>query len=179
MYTRKGDYGETSLYGPRRVSKDSQRVEAYGAADELNSLLGVVASTCRNAKLAADLREVQKMLFVAGADLATDFSDPTRVPRIAAQHTALIEKKTDALLARLPSLTRFILPGGTSVAAELQLARAVCRRVERRVVTASRSGGVNHELLPFFNRLSSYLFNLARAANRQAGRKEITWSAKG
>jgi cob(I)alamin adenosyltransferase len=166
------------LYGPRRVRKDSPRVEAYGAVDELNSLLGVVASGCRNVKITAELREVQKMLFVAGADLAAVRESSIGVPRITGDHTVLIEKKMDALLHHLPPLSKFILPGGTTVAAELQLARAVCRRAERRLVTASRSGEINQELLPFFNRLSSYLFNLARAANQEAGRKEITWSAK-
>jgi cob(I)alamin adenosyltransferase len=177
MYTRKGDKRETSLYGQRRVGKDSTRVEAYGDVDELNSLLGVVASRCRSVKTASELREVQKLLFVAGADLAADKGSSPRVPRITKDHTALIERKTDALLRSLPPLRRFILPGGTTTAAELQLARAVCRRAERRVVTASRSEELNEELLPFFNRLSSYLFNMSRAANRGRG-KEVEWSAE-
>lgn len=179
LYTRKGDRGETSLYGPKRVGKDSPRVEAYGAVDELNSLLGVVISECRNAKMNAELRAIQRMLFVAGADLAAEPGASASVPRITHRHTAVIEKMTDTILKSLPPLKNFILPGGTSVAAELQFARAVCRRAERRVVTASRSEDVNQELLPFFNRLSSYIFNLARAANRNAGRREDIWSAKG
>lgn len=160
-----------------RVGKDSPRIEAYGTVDELNSLLGVVISESKRATMIAELREVQKMLFVAGADLASPAGSTADVPRITRDHTVAIEKMTDAILKRLPRLRNFILPGGTRVAAELQLARAVCRRAERKVVAASRSEEINKELLPFFNRLSSYLFNLARAANRDAGKKESTWSA--
>ena len=177
MYTRKGDGGETSLYGPRRVSKDSPRVDAYGTIDELNSLLGLVAAGCEDRKLLRELVSIQKMLFVAGSDLATDEGGPQRVPRITHHHTAMIETMTDGILKTLPTLNSFILPGGNRTASELQLARAVCRRAERRVVAASKGGPANPELIPFLNRLSSYLFNAARRENRRARRKELSWSA--
>ncbi len=177
MYTRRGDSGETSLYGPKRVPKDDPRVEAYGTIDELNSLLGAVIAQSNGRQTAAALREVQRMLFVAGGDAACELGSSQKVPRISTSDTARIEEMTDALLAKLPPLKNFILPGGTQTGAMLQVARAVCRRAERRVVTASRAHEMNPELRPFFNRLSSYLFNLSRWANRSAGKKEEVWKA--
>ena len=175
MYTRRGDKGETSLYGSKRVAKDSSRVEAYGSIDELNSILGVAISLSKDATTSASLREIQKMLFVAGADSAAECGGSQKVPRISASDTLRLEKMTDDLLGRLPTLRNFILPGGTPMGAYLQLSRAVCRRAERRLLTASRVEKMNPELLPFFNRLSSYLFNLSRWANKKAGRKEDAW----
>jgi len=175
MYTRTGDRGETSLYGSKRVAKDSPRVEAYGSIDELNSMLGVAISLSKDAKTSASLREIQKMLFVAGADSAAEYGSSQKVPRISASDTLWLEKMADELLGRLPTLRNFVLPGGTPMGACLQLSRAVCRRAERRLRAASRTEKMNPELLPFFNRLSSYLFNLSRWANKQAGRKEDVW----
>lgn len=175
LYTRRGDQGDTSLYGSRRVPKNSPRVEAYGTIDELNSWLGVVVAGSIDKRITAPLREIQGLLFVAGADLATDLETTIRVPRIGLKHTKLLESKTDELLRVLPRLTRFILPGGSKTAAELQYARTVCRRAERRLVAASQEEKVNKQLLPFFNRLSSYLFNLARYSNLLSKNPEETW----
>jgi cob(I)alamin adenosyltransferase len=175
MYTRRGDRGETSLYGSKRVAKDSPRVEAYGSIDELNSVLGVAISLSKNARTSASLRAIQKMLFVAGADSAAEYGGSRKVPRISASDTLRLEKMTDDLLGRLPTLKNFILPGGSPIGAHLQLSRAVCRRTERRLLTASRAEKMNPELLPFFNRLSSYLFNLSRWTNKEAGRSEDVW----
>lgn len=177
MYTRRGDRGETSLIGPKRVQKDEPRVEAYGTIDELNSVLGVVISVSKNDRMNSSLKEVQKMLFVAGSDAACELKGSRQVPRIGASDTAMIEKMTDDLLSKLPTLRNFILPGGSQTGAMLQLARSVCRRAERRILTASKSQDMNPELLPFFNRLSSYLFNLSRWANKRAGRKEDVWKS--
>jgi cob(I)alamin adenosyltransferase len=176
MYTRRGDKGETSLFGPRRVPKDSPRVEAYGTVDELNSYLGVVISDCHNRTVTNSLREIQKMLFVAGADLASEPAAAS-VPRITAAETLRVERMTDDALARLPTLKNFILPGGSRLAAELHFARAICRRAERRVLAATRSEQLNPELVPFLNRLSSYLFNLARLANQKQKVKEYVWKS--
>ena len=177
MYTRRGDKGETSLYGPRRVPKDDPRVEAYGAIDELNSLIGVVIAGSKDRAAGASLKEIQRMLFVAGGDAATEIHGRQRVPRIRPAHTRRLEEMTDGLLATLPPLSNFILPGGTQTGAALQLARSVCRRAERRIVSASRTEEMNPELLPFFNRLSSYLFNLSRWINKKAGQKEDVWKS--
>ena len=175
MYTRRGDRGETSLYGPERVQKDDTRVEAYGTIDELISLLGVVITVSKDRSLRTSLKEVQRLLFVAGGDAASDLRGAPAVPRIGAAETARIEELTDELAEKLPPLANFVLPGGSQVGAMLQFARTVCRRAERRVLTASRSHEMNPELLPFFNRLSSYLFNLSRWASKKAGKKEDIW----
>ena len=175
MYTRRGDGGDTSLYGPKRVQKDDPRVEAYGTIDELNSLIGVVITGSKEKALARSLKEVQRMLFIAGADASAELGSPQKVLRIDSSHTRRLEEMTDDLLARLPNLANFILPGGSPTGARLQLARTVCRRAERRLVTASRSKEMNPELLRFFNRLSSYLFNLSRWANKMEGKKEDVW----
>ena len=177
MYTRRGDKGETSLYGSRRVQKDSPRVEAYGAIDELNSTIGVIIAGTKDRGTVSALKEVQRLLFVAGADAASELKNSSRTPRITHAETVELEKMTDELLSRLPPLGNFILPGGTPTGAMLHLARATCRRAERRLLTASRSEQMNPDLLPFFNRLSSYLFNLSRFVNRRAGKKEDLWKS--
>ncbi len=129
----------------------------------------------KDSKMSGSLREIQKMLFVAGADSAAEYGGMHRVPRISGSDTLRLEKMTDDLLVRLPTLKNFILPGGSPAGAYLQLSRAVCRRTERRLLTASRTEKMNPELLPFFNRLSSYLFNLSRWANTKARLKEDVW----
>ena len=155
--------------------KDDPRVEAYGTIDELNSAIGVVIAGSAEKSLVASLQEVQRMLFVAGADAAAEMDEKQRVIRISAADTKRIEVMTDSLASKLPSLSNFILPGGSPAGAQLQLARAVCRRAERRILTASRSRNMNPELLPFFNRLSSLLFNLSRWQNKLAGKTEDVW----
>ncbi len=178
MYTRRGDKGETSLFGSRRVSKDSPRVEAYGCIDELNSSIGVAISFSDSESVSTPLKKVQKLLFVAGADLATELAargEGEKIPRIKKEDTRWLEKETDELLKKLPPLKNFILPGGGHSAANLQLARSVCRRAERRIVGARGVEAINPELLPFINRLSTYLFNLARYSNFIEGRQEEVW----
>jgi cob(I)alamin adenosyltransferase len=175
MYTRRGDDGKTSLYGAKRVRKDDPRVEAYGTIDELNSVLGVIVASSKEGALTSSLKKVQRMLFVSGADAATELDSPQKVPRIRSSHTAKVERMTDDLLAKLPTLDNFILPGGSPTGSMLHLARTICRRAERRVVTASRSQEMNPELVPFFNRLSSYLFDLSRWENKRAGIEEEAW----
>jgi cob(I)alamin adenosyltransferase len=176
MYTGRGDKGETSLYGAKRVQKDDPRVEAYGEIDELNSLLGVAVAGSKDRKLNASLVEIQRLLFVAGADAASELTSAS-TPRISPTDTLKLETMTKELLSGLPALKNFIVPGGTATGATLQFARAVCRRAERRILSASKSTEMNPELLRFFNRLSSYLFNLSRETNKRAARKETLWKA--
>ena len=178
MYTRRGDKGETSLFGSRRVSKDSPRIEAYGSIDELNSCIGVAISFSTSESVSTLLKKVQKLLFVAGADLATELTARgagEKIPRIRKEDTRWLEKESDELLTKLPPLKNFILPGGGQSAANLQLARSVCRRAERRIVAVGRVEAINPELIPFINRLSTYLFNLARYSNFIEGRQEEAW----
>jgi cob(I)alamin adenosyltransferase len=178
LYTRGGDGGETSLFGSGRVRKDSLRVEAYGTVDELNSCLGVAIACCEHPEMVTALKKVQAKLFTAGADLATDMESETRgktIPRIGRSDTDELERMIDALQAELPPLRSFILPGGTGLSAAIHLSRAVCRRAERRVVELARSEKVNQEMVPFLNRLSTYLFNLAREANLLAGQADEVW----
>ena len=178
MYTRRGDAGETGLYGSRRVRKDAPRVVAYGNVDELNSCIGLAVSASKRAGLSKDLRWVQGRLFVTGADLATEMSvakGRSDVPRISAGDTERLEQWIDVMQERLPRLTSFILPGGSELSARLHLARSVCRRAERSVVTLSRAEKLNPELIPFLNRLSTYLFNAARLANLDDRKKDEVW----
>lgn len=175
MYTRRGDKGETSLYGGKRVRKDSPRVEAYGAIDELNSFVGLVAASTTDQSIVSSLEEVQRMLFVAGADAASRLDSAGAVTRISASDTARLEAMTDSLLKELPRLTNFVLPGGTITGAMLHVARSVCRRAERRLVTASKAEEMNPELIPFFNRLSTFFFDLARGVNFRGGKSEPVW----
>ncbi len=178
MYTRRGDRGQTGLLGARRIPKDSPRVEAYGTVDELNSSIGIAVAFCDNAEILVQLRDVQRLLFIAGADLASDVPKirRNRLPMITKEDTAKIEASIDHLLKRLPKLANFILPGGGRVASQLHLARSICRRAERRIISAGRREKLNPELLPFFNRLSTLLFNLARYANVVDGKNDEVWS---
>lgn len=178
LYTRGGDAGETSLYGSKRVGKDSLRVESYGTVDELNSCVGLAVSVCTHPELADDLKWIQGKLFVAGADLASEIAEGhqgEKVPRIGREDTERLEQMVDTLQSKLPRLTSFILPGGGVLSAHLHLARSVCRRAERSVVVLARAEKVNPQLVPFLNRLSTYLFNVARYGNVLDGKKDEIW----
>jgi cob(I)alamin adenosyltransferase len=178
LYTRGGDKGETSLYGARRVHKDSARVDAYGTIDELNSCIGVALADCAHKEISRPLKRIQAELFTAGADLATELTAKggARVPRIGKMDTERLEKMVDELHGKLPRLTSFILPGGSRLSSSLHLARAVCRRAERRVVALGREEKINPEMVPYLNRLSTCLFNLARYANVLEGVEDEVWN---
>ena len=179
IYTRTGDDGSTGLANGERRAKCDSRVEAYGDIDETNSFIGLARlSTAAWPELDAMLLRIQNDLFDLGADLATPPSDqplgyePLRI--IGAQVTRL-EQEIDALNARLTPLTSFILPGGSSAAAALHLARTVSRRAERRMVALSLEGeSVGAPALQFVNRLSDFLFVAARIANND-GASDILW----
>ncbi len=175
IYTRSGDRGETSLFSGERVFKDSLRVEAYGTLDELNSVLGVVGSVCRNPRVGEHVALLQNSLFNAGADMATSLDAKRQPIRISSQHTSAIEEAIDALEEELPGLKNFILPGGSQAAAFLHMARSVCRRAERLLVHLMREEKMNEELLVYLNRLSDFLFVLARYENIKGGGQEVLW----
>jgi len=181
IYTRTGDDGDTGLLGGLRVRKDSPRTEALGSVDELNALLGLA----RTEGLAADtdrlLQRVQNELFALGAELGTPNPKAESSPSIDGSHVAALEQAIDAAQQALPPLRQFILPGGTRAAATLHLARAVCRRAERRVVHLAgdpAEHGSKH-LIAYLNRLGDLLFVLARAANAEAGQGDVPWTLRG
>ncbi len=177
IYTKTGDEGLTGLFGGPRVRKDDVRIEAYGTVDELNAAVGW--ARCQPLPPAIDqcLLRVQSELFSVGAELATP--DPAQHGTAllgVAQITAL-EQDIDSLEATLPPLKNFILPAGSPAAAALHVARAICRRAERRVVTLAAVPGtaVSPDMIRYLNRLGDYLFVAARAAGQHAGAVEIPW----
>lgn len=178
IYTKTGDKGETSLFGGKRVRKDSLRIEAYGTVDELNSLLGVARSLWPPEEIENILEELQEVLFVLGADLATPYESEKKIHRISTEDIEAMEKHIDSIEPKLHPLTSFILPGGTPVASHLHLARTVCRRAERVVVQLAQHENVGIFVVPFLNRVSDFLFVLARWANHLEGRDETLWGAK-
>jgi len=180
IYTGGGDGGETGLFGGGRVPKDHPRVEAYGAVDELNALLGVVRSAGLPPGLDGPLRRIQGELFVLGADLATPAATSARadrVVRLSEGAVAALEAEIDRREAALTPLQTFILPGGGPAGAALHQARTVCRRAERRVVRLARDEEISAPTVPYLNRLSDLLFVMARFVNAQAGSPEEPWQA--
>jgi len=178
IYTRRGDTGETDLFGGPRVAKDHLRVDAYGAVDELNAVLGVCAAATAQADVRALLQRVQSTLFDLGSYLASP--DPDRraksgIPEPSEDDVKELEQRIDALEGELEPLRRFILPGGTAAAAQLHVARTVCRRAERRSVALHHAEALEETALRYLNRLSDLLFVLARVENRRAGVPEVEW----
>ena len=176
IYTRTGDDGTTGLLGPRRVFKDAARVEACGSVDELNAALGVVRTHDLDGWLAAELTTIQSRLFHVGAELAAVTPDlPAKQDRIGDEDVTAIERWIDRLETELAPLTSFVLPGGSALGAELHVARAVCRRAERRTVALLLVEPIELRLVRYLNRLGDLLFVMARWCNRRAGAPETEW----
>ncbi|MEM6553364.1 MAG: cob(I)yrinic acid a,c-diamide adenosyltransferase [Planctomycetota bacterium] len=180
LYTKRGDDGETDLFGGQRVAKDQLRVEAYGSVDELNAALGLAIAACggnEQTRVRGVLQGLQHRLFDLGADLATppDAAGAGKVRRIVMEDVEPLEKQIDDLDAGLPALRAFILPGGTELAARLHVARTVARRAERRVVSLMQAEEVGEPIAKYLNRISDLLFVLARAANQAAGVEDVAW----
>lgn len=177
IYTKRGDAGETGLYGGARVGKDDLRVEAYGDIDELNAVLGLARASGLESRLEAAVARVQDELFTLGAELATPNAESNpKIPKVDAAWVARLESEIDAVDAEVPPLRQFVLPGGSASASWLHLARTVCRRAERAVVALSRREPVGALALVYVNRLSDWLFMMARAANHRASVTEIAWT---
>jgi cob(I)alamin adenosyltransferase len=175
IYTRTGDKGETGLGSGKRVPKHDLRIEAYGTVDETNSCVGV-ARLSAAPDLDAMLARVQNDLFDLGADLCVpeDDSDISKnALRIAAAQVTRLETEIDRMNERLPALTSFVLPGGTAAAANLHVARTVCRRAERLMVKLAEREAVGAEAIKYANRLSDFLFVAARFANLPQG--DVLW----
>lgn len=183
IYTRTGDEGETGLFGGPRVRKDAERVEAYGAVDELNAVLGAAVAAIDDSDMRAMLLDVQSTLFDLGGELATpavrERAEAGQLaPQVPVEAIEQLERWIDTLEEELEPLTQFILPGGAPAAASLHHARTVCRRAERRAVTLAASEEVSGEAMRYLNRLSDFLFVAARAVNARAGVQEPRWTAR-
>jgi cob(I)alamin adenosyltransferase len=175
IYTRGGDEGETSLGDGSRVPKLDGRIAAYGAVDELNSLVGLALAARPPEEVREVLARVQNELFDLGADLSVPYALGDGRLRVEAARIERLEALCDRFNASLPELRSFVLPGGGELAARLHVARAVCRRAERDTLAAAREFEINPLVLVYLNRLSDLLFILARAANVAAGGDEPLW----
>lgn len=177
VYTRTGDHGETSIVGGIRMKKSSERLEAYGSVDELNAQLGLLAAMLPEGENRSMILRIQNTLFSVCTNLATDQS---RTPlyesaRLPEGEIALLENEMDKMMSSLPDRQGFILPGGTMAAAQAHVCRTVCRRAERRIVALSEVAQVSPEVQQYVNRLSDYLFVLAKIINFNDNVSEIIW----
>ncbi len=178
IYTKTGDDGDTGLFGGSRLSKDNPRIEAYGTIDELNAVLGLVRSCCPPEAIDEVMGDIQRHLFVIGAELATPGGSVDGMSPTGNAQINKLENTIDQFESQLPPLEHFILPGGTSLAAHLHLARTICRRAERRLIALLREqkNDSSKAVLVYLNRLGDLLFVLAREANRSAGRADVPWN---
>jgi cob(I)alamin adenosyltransferase len=177
VYTRRGDEGQTSLVGGQRVSKASVRLESYGTVDELSSHLGLLASMLPEGHDKEVIENVQNNLFNVCTNLATDQDKTPLYPSAYLPQGAIgqLEQEVDAIMDLLPEKQGFILPGGIPEAAQAHVCRTVCRRAERRIVELAATATVSPEVLQYVNRLSDYLFVLAKKLNFIAGHSEKLW----
>ncbi len=182
IYTKTGDDGSTALIGGTRIPKNHIRIEAYGTVDELNSWLGVIADllTVENLELHT-LKEIQNILFTVGSSLACDPQKDTKmmIPDLLDSDIAFLEKEIDRMDESLPTLKNFVLPGGNATASHCHVARCVCRRAERICVAITQEGEfVDEKVIQYLNRLSDYLFTLARYILHQQKGEETIWKVR-
>lgn len=178
IYTKTGDAGKTGLIGGTRVSKSDARLEAYGTVDELNAYIGYLISLLENQDIKAFLLDIQHKLFVVGSHLATDQAKTQlkAASILKAEDVRKIEIEIDRMNADLPPLKKFVLPGGSQIAASSHICRAVSRRAERKIIRLVEEGlQIDEEILQYINRLSDYFFILSRYLNVNQGFKEIFW----
>lgn len=181
VYTRTGDKGTTALGGGQRIAKDSLRIEAYGTVDELNSVIGVAVAAGLSESLRPQFFVIQQVLFNLGSDLCILQEDKLRfaVPGIEPRHVKQLEGWIDTWNRELEPLKSFILPGGDMAAAQLHVARTVCRRAERLTIALSRTEPVGEQVIPYLNRLSDLLFVASRYQAKLAGVGDILWDSRG
>lgn len=181
IYTKTGDAGKTSLIGGTKVFKNNPRIEAYGTVDELNSYIGLVSDYCREDHAKDMLKEIQDRLFTIGSELACDPDKEANlpIPDLHESDVELLEKEMDRMDQELPPMKNFILPGGLPAVSFMHVARCVCRRAERCTVNLKESGGaINLLIIKYLNRLSDYLFMLARYTAMKNNAPEIIWKAR-
>lgn len=177
IYTKTGDTGQTGLIGGRRVSKADLRIDTYGTVDELNSWIGLVRDQAVNEGRKGLLKEIQDRLFTVGAELATDPEKAPKqiMPAIVAADVTLLETSMDDMDSALPELRAFVLPGGHESVSFCHLARTVCRRAERLVITLNETSPVDPFVIQYLNRLSDYLFMLSRKMAQDLSVEEVEW----
>lgn len=183
IYTKTGDKGTTALFGGTRVSKSHLRIDAYGTVDELNSYIGLVKDTYANKSVKQLLHRIQDQLFTVGAILATDPEKATlkngkerlAIPRIKLADIEQLETEIDQMNEHLPPMTHFILPGGHPTVSYCHITRCVCRRAERLATALYNSSPFDEEVLSYLNRLSDYLFVLARQISKDVSAEEVKW----
>lgn len=180
VYTRTGDEGITGLGTGARVSKTSVRINAFGSVDEVNAAVGVVRTLDPQRATEEILARVQNELFHVGADLCVPEGDKDRFPgpRLAGSHVTALEADMDRISEQLAPLENFILPGGTPAAAQLHVARTVCRRAEREIIELAHEEPISDFAVPYLNRLSDLFFVLARYENHAAGRDDVLWNSR-
>jgi len=179
--TKTGDKGTTSLIGGTKVPKNDIRIETYGTVDELNSWIGMVNDQLNDATFKNEFKEIQDRLFTIGSSLATDADKEAKMklPDLNSADVEFLENRIDAMTAQLPPMKNFILPGGHVAVSSIHIARCVCRRAERLAVNMQQHQlFVDEKLIQYLNRLSDYLFTLARYVAQKLGAEEITWKAR-
>ncbi len=183
IYTRTGDDGTTGLFGAERVSKGHPRIRAYGTVDEANAAIGMARATLADGGFSTQdlercdrmLARIQEELFILGGDLSSPAATKYPVPRVEGAHVEQLEREIDDLDRDLAPLKHFVLPGGTRAAAAFHVARTVTRRAERETVDLANDETVSEHVLHYLNRLSDFLFALARWANARAGVGDVEW----
>ncbi len=183
IYTKTGDLGDTSLFSGKRVRKNNIRIDSYGTIDELNSYLGLIRDHTENRELHDNLIRIQSKLFTLGAMLATptetgskkEKKSKLQIDLIGPDDISHLENEMDRMNETLPEMTHFILPGGHPAVSFCHVARCVCRRAERKTVELHDLEGVDPQILVYLNRLSDYLFVLARKLTRDNGAEEVPW----
>jgi len=178
IYTKTGDKGETSLFGGKRLLKNHIRIEAYGTVDELNSYIGMLGDVIEKAETKVILKEIQDRLFTIGANLASDPDKEMQVPDVVDADIELLEKNMDEMEKELPALKHFILPGGHMSVSFCHIARCVCRRAERITIALQQESPIEAIIVKYLNRLSDYLFMLARFQAKEVGVEEVKWEAR-
>lgn len=179
VYTKTGDKGETSLFGGKRVSKHDIRIEAYGTVDELNSFIGLIRDQKIDERSFNVLIEIQDRLFTLGSILATEpGNSKVKVPSLFEEDIVFLEKEIDKMNETLPEMRSFVLPGGHTTVSYCHISRCVCRRAERFVIHLSEKEHVNELTYKYLNRLSDYLFVLARKFSYDLEVNEIEWKAR-
>ena len=181
IYTKTGDKGNTSLIGGTKVPKNDIRIETYGTVDELNSWIGLVNDQLNDEQFKNELKEIQDRLFTIGSSLATDAEkeNKMKLPDLNDSDIEFLEKRIDAMTAALPPMKNFILPGGHVTVSSIHITRCICRRSERLAVNIQQHKlFIDEKVIQYLNRLSDYLFTLARFAAQKLGVEEIQWKAR-